>query len=347
MIMRRHVLLSFGVWVFLWAQAAPAQQPRGTVGNRAERARPHGFVPGLNLRGRERKGTAYSNRFRGIQTHFDRLRSVASWMSQSGGLLPGPTQPQTPIQRLFDQRNLLRARSPLGQTGTAFLGRYALGSSGQTAPAAAPTSQPAGVTTGPADDRPTPVRFEDVLANRLDRMAEENFELGMTYFREGDFLKARHHFDMAGNVWRDKPRCHIATMLVAYEMQDMNQAVNELMRALQMAKTLDDLKIEGFLDKFYVGDDTDKKRQALSRTVDSINMFAQSVKDAPAASAANVLLAYYSWLNGDLVAAASAADRALRTLPEATAEPVRRFRDMLVESQRAPETGTTAQPPGK
>jgi tetratricopeptide (TPR) repeat protein len=188
------------------------------------------------------------------------------------------------------------------------------------------------------------VKFEDALADRLDKMAEENFELGMTYFRDGNFLLARHHFDMARDVWRDKPRCHIATMLVAYEMSDTNQAVNELMQALRMAKTLDDLKIEDFLDKFYAGDDPDKKRQALSRTVDSVNMFAQAVKDAPAAPAANMLLAYYSWLNGDLVTAVSAADRASRALPDDAAEPVRRFRDMLVEKQRAAETGTTDQP---
>ena len=345
----RRVIMSLGVCLLLWTQSASGQSATGqpakdSLGIRAKRAKAGGGVAGLRPI-HEPKGTANSNRFRGVQTRIDRLRYVAPWMSDIGGLLPGPSLPASPIQRILDQRNLLRARSPLGRTGTAFLGRYPSVLETSAPPAAGPISEPAVVTTEPGAEKPPPVTFEDALANRLDKMAENNFEFGITYFRESDYPRARHYFDMARDVWHEKPRCYLALTLVAQEMGDTNQACIELMQALKMAKTLDDLRIDNFLDRFYAGDDLDKKRQALNGAVDQVNMKAQQMmKDTPAAAAWNLLLAYYSWLNGDLVTAVSAADKAARALPEGAAEPVARFRDMLVEEQRTAGTGATAQP---
>ena len=205
----------------------------------------------------------------------------------------------------------------------------------------APTSDAADAATEPSGEARPPVRFEDAIAERLNKRAEEEFELGIAYFREGDLIQARDHFDLTKNLWLDQARPHVASMVVSFQAQNYYQAVNDELRALQLAKTLDDLRIDGFVDKFYSGSDPQKKQQAFNRTVELVN---RMVQGAPDTSLARVLLAHYSWVNGDLSTAVSAADAVARTAPEPNAGYVRKFRDMLVEEQQAGEAKATTQP---
>jgi hypothetical protein len=340
------VLLGFLVWATLLTETVGAQDRQEGLGRRAQQIRGGGVVPGVRKANRNALGAYHDGLQRGAQSPLAKLREISPLAYRSAGLLPDPYLPLTPIQRILNQRNILRVRSSLGKTGTALLGRSRQGPGASTSLASAWASDAARGTSIAAVAQPTatgeaPASFEDALADRLKKAAAQNFELGMTYFREGDWARARYHFDLTKDLWLDKSRPYVASMLVSFEMGDYHQSIAELLRALQLAKTLDDLRIEGFADKFFAGDDPETRRRALSRMVDSVNRFVLGAKDD---SVWKLLLAYCSWVNGDLAVAVSAADDAAQGAKEPYVVHVRRFRDMLAEEQRAAETAVTTQP---
>jgi tetratricopeptide (TPR) repeat protein len=218
-----------------------------------------------------------------------------------------------------------------------YLSKWAVPGGASTAP----------TTTGPATTGPEGTtgvgrfgNYEDILETRLQEKAEQNFELGAAYFRSGEMLKARHHFELAGDVWLDKPQPYIAGMLASYELNDFNRAIGDLTRALELAKALDHLKIDDFLNKFYNGEDLAAQKAALGRAVDSVNLLVKSSGEA--GGPANLLLAYYSWLNGDSITAAAAAESAARVFPEPTAKHIRKFHGWLLEEQQSAGPSETA-----
>ncbi|HVP13461.1 MAG TPA: hypothetical protein VMV94_19970 [Phycisphaerae bacterium] len=333
----RNMLLAFALCAALVVQTAGAQQSSSDgLGKRAEQAKSGTIVPGITRTRGTNISTFYSAELRKSQTRLERLRTISPLATQRMGLLPDPTVPLTPIQRILDQRNFLRARSSLGRAETAFLGRsLPLAGEGVVPQSPGVLTAAATTTTSPAGEAPAPLRLEETLQERINKTADDNFELGMSYCREGDLLRARYHFDLAKHLWLDKSRPRLACMAVAFESEDYFQATAELLQALRLAKTLDDLRIEGFADQFYPGNDPAEKRRALARTIDAVNRFVVATDNNPLAK---LLLAYYSWLNGDVGVAASTADAVSQAIPEPGAGYVRKFRDMLTEEQRPADT---------
>lgn len=181
--------------------------------------------------------------------------------------------------------------------------------------------------------------FETDPAVRLAKKADEYFELGIGYFRNRDLIKARHCFERVKDLQRDRPRAFIADVFVAYDKGDHNRALLSLLRALERAETLEDLKLDRFIERLYKGDDYEEKQRAFKRTVESVNLFVNSRKSTPLMK---VLLAYYAWLNGDLNTAIAAAEIAAGGAGDQPVPQIEKFRKLLIEAK----DGAAAPPPG-
>jgi hypothetical protein len=340
----RMVMLGLLVGVSLAPTAVRAQQRPDSLGEKAEQIRTGTAITGVRKINRANLNTYYNSRVSTTGYRLTRLRQMLPMGREGLSLLSDPSAPQTRIQRILEDRNLLRVRSPLAKSGTALLGRVTpglgtegrmgapWGSSAVLGTTTEPTTQS---TTQPADDGQGPVRFEVALADRLNATAARNFELGAACFRAGDLLRARYHFDLTKDLWLDQARPYVASMIVSFEVGDYNRSALELLRAFQLAKTLDDLRIDGFADKFLAGDDEEQRQRMLTRMVDTVNRFALTDREDPMPK---VLLAYYSWLNGDVSVAVATAEEAARGASEPKAGNIRKFHDMLAEEQRAATT---------
>jgi tetratricopeptide (TPR) repeat protein len=228
---------------------------------------------------------------------------------------------------------LLLSRSPLGRRVSALIGRqdYLPDNSGEERGAGGrrrtnPDLQP---KPSPTEDR-VPEEFEDRLLSRLEKKAEDRFELGAAYFRSGDLIKARNCFEIVRHIQRDRPRGYAADVLVSYDRGDYNRAILSLWRALERIGTLEDLRIDRFIETFYDGADFAAKERVFKRTVESVNLF---VKSSPAAPHMNLLLTYYAWLDGDLGTAIAAAEIAMERTKEPIAQYAERFLRLLIEAR--------------
>jgi tetratricopeptide (TPR) repeat protein len=183
------------------------------------------------------------------------------------------------------------------------------------------------------------IAFEIDPAVRLAKKADECFELGIAYFRNRDLIKARNYFERVRDLQRDRPRAFIADVFVAYDKGDYNRALLSLLRALERAETLEDLKLDRFIERLYKGDDYEEKQRAFKRTVESVNLFVNSRANAPLMK---VLLAYYAWLNGDLSTAIAAAEIAAGSAGDQPVPQIEKFRKLLIEAK----DGAAVPPPG-
>jgi len=356
MSVRLAIIVTLGLGLLV-AEPAWAGQQRESLGARARLAR--GGKTGVRARGTTYTSTYYNDRWTNrMWTRIDRLRSISPLWQTRDGLLPNAPAAYDPIQRIIERRNLLRARSPLAQNATSMVGRstfprdslleIAKNSAADLSP---PTTVPADfaalpTTSSPAEDdslswKITPTRVSDVLARRLEAKGEEHFQLGVAYFRSSDFQTARYHFELARDACPDRPRAYLAHMFACVQTKDSNEAMNELIRALGLAKSLEDLRIEGFPERFWPGEDEKAARVAYQRAVQDLNL-ASRRSEGP--SLTNLFVAYWAWLNDDINLARSAAESALEVAAEGPHEaPIRRFRDWLTEAQApAAESGPAA-----
>lgn len=328
-----------------------AGQEKPSLGARSRQARHSstGFAP----RGRPMLGTYGSTRERSAMlTRIQNLRMISPLKPRSQGLLPDAPSARDPIRHILERRNFLRARSPLGQTATVMLGRSLMSRDELVRrPGTAETSNTATTSTAPSASPMTTSQPEialdpfgvpvsrtvaDVLAARLEAKGEEHFHLGLANFRAGEFVQARHHFEMARDVWPERPQPRLGCVFASHQVGDYNRATYELVRAVENATSLNDLRIQGMPGQFWPGSDEAAARTAFRRTVNAINL---SVKSKGSATPASILLAYYAWLNDDRSTALSAAEAAIEAFPEPQASTVRRFRDWLKEEGSA--TGST------
>jgi hypothetical protein len=241
---------------------------------------------------------------------------------------------------LLDRHNLLRSRSALGGRSAASIGRfdYLLDGSGrhrgdighwQSGPARPPA----------ISDAAESIRFEVDPGARLDQKADECFELGIGYFRNRDLTRARHYFERVRGLQREQPRAFIADVFVAYDKENYHRALLSLLRALERAETLEDLKIDRFIERLYEGNDYGEKQRAFRRTVESVNLFVNAQPNAPLMK---LLLAYFAWLNGDLNTAIAAAEVAGGGVGDQPLPQIEKFRRLLIEAK----DGASAPPSG-
>jgi len=328
--MRAWITL-FGVAVlpYFAAPHAEAQNARARYYDRTNPQRP--ALTGLRPALQRRNATFYSNRYRGMQTRLDRIRAASPIMRRRHGLLEDIAPSGSHTQYIFDQRNLLRSRSPLGKQATAVIGRYDYLPRKTDGPRSDSNLRP-------SNDEPSvqmPGHFDEHLANRLEKKADDYFELGIAFFRSRDMIQARNCFEIVRDLQRDRPRGFVCDVLTSYERRDYNQAISSLIRALERAETLDDLKIDRFIERLYEGSDFEEKQRKFRRTVESVNLFVKSQSEP---SLVNLLLAYYAWLNGDLGTAISAIKVAEGSADEFTTPQVAKFRMLLIEAKNESST---------
>lgn len=323
-----HALITL---VILWTSDVGAQQRDESLGAKTRDANP--ATAGIRPRRQANLGTYSSNPRFSSNTRLDRLRRISPLAPRGIGLLRDPPFRGGPIKSLLDQRNYLRTRSALGASSTIALGQTPL-------PPRGPddlqgnflVGSPAESSSQPATQPTSGVRtYVDVLAARIDAKADEQFDLGAVYLRYGDFPRARHCFDVARDLRPDDPKPYLGSMVGSYCLGDYNQAIWEILRAMELAKTLDELRIEGFVDRFFPGEDAKSRHEAFERALDSVNPQGDS---AGAPSPVNVLRAYYSWLNNDVSTAISAADLASQAFEGPRGDGIRRFRGWIAEEGR-------------
>ncbi len=340
--MRRSQFILLSVCALVWlGMNSPVEAQNRRRGSSALR---QGRIPSRSFHsvgtgGRQALGTFGSNRYQGIQTRAQILRSMSPLQRYEGGLLSPAPYPSSPITQLLNQRNLLKARSPLAYRASAMVGRYPIPSVLSVGDEAQFTTRSAGdsssETEGAVADKPG--QYEDLLAARLDSRAAEAFNLGAAFYRSGDFSHAHHSFDMAQQVWSDRPQPFLGAMLTSYSTGRYQRATTELVKAIERMEELDDLKIEGFVENFFEGADLSAKQAEFRKTVDSVNVFVVSTHGSPRA---NLLLAYFAWLNGDLGTAIAAAELAPEGFREELQEPIRKFHELLIQEQLNATTRT-------
>jgi tetratricopeptide (TPR) repeat protein len=263
---------------------------------------------------------------------------LAPFPNVGGGVLP-PEQPSaSPIRNALEQRNLLKPRSLIAKRVAARAGRldYLPDENGDWRGAVSPRAE--------RDFRPAPVpppsvapTLNDRMADDIKQQAEEYFELGLANYRAGRLNEAADCIALVKEIERDSPRGFIADVFIAQSSQCYFRAIMSLHRAIQNAKSLDDLKIDRFIERMYPGDEVDDQRRAFRREVEVLNLL---VNQNPEISQPFILLAYYAWLNGDFGTAVSAAEKAERGSAPDFAQVAARFRKLLQEADRGPPTSS-------
>lgn len=302
-------------------------------------------ITGVAPRGNNRLGTFYTGLQTGVQTRGEYVRSLSRLPRRQLGLLSDPAPSRSHTRRILNARNLLRARSPLGQAATALLGRVPDGHEtkfpqalvnplpldaaiGPPAPAA-PSTMP----TLPEERR----SYDEFLAVRLRASAEAYFETGTAYFRARDYAMARHQFEQAQQVMKDDPRPYLGDVLASAELNDNARACYKLIRAFKAARTLQDLRLPDFIDAYYEGPDSAAKKREFRYSVDRINLLA---KTRPESAVLALLLSYYAWLNDDWSTAISASQACASHFEEPSSAHILKFHDMLVEARDQPAEPT-------
>lgn len=183
-------------------------------------------------------------------------------------------------------------------------------------------------TSAPIDSkRPVEARMGDALEQRLARLADGYFDNGTQAFTKGKFIQAKNYFDLVRELEPTKTRSYIAMALVATQRTDFATAWWNILQAIDIADDADDLRID--LNRFF------KSAEDSRRTREAINRAALSYPDVGTISG---MLAYYSFLNGDLGTAADAAANAEKNTPSAAAEPIKKFRGMLAQLRSTPSS---------
>ncbi|MCG8405593.1 MAG: hypothetical protein MI923_10390 [Phycisphaerales bacterium] len=282
---------------------------------------------GIRSSDRERRTTSEGYSF---ERKFDLLRPIQPFAS--------------PIVRDLNRRNLLRSRSPLGRRSASFIGRRYYGMEPDRRSPGDLDIPPPSPTVTKIESDTEGRSYTDLLVARLRKKADDYFDLGITYFREKEYLKSRQHFELAQQVDQDHPRTYLAKMIVSFQRGDLNIAIVSLKHGIDRAESLDDLRIDW--KRFYATE------QEFQRLVDSASLLANSPKVSPGVK---LLLAYYTWLNGDLQTAISVAESAERqaeadrkassteqtNLVDEARGDKKRFSQLLIEARDRPQVSTT------
>ncbi|MBI5764043.1 MAG: hypothetical protein HZA51_11015 [Planctomycetes bacterium] len=276
---------------------------------------------------RNRRGTYKENAYSGVLTRMDQVRALMPRRSKSLIREYEPLPPG-PIQVMLDRRNLLSVRSPIARKATASIGRNIMPiglDPGQNTFTFLPPRQTTStsVTTQPVTQSDT--LYQDVLANRLGRLAEEYYTSGSRAFSKKQWITAKNYFDLVRELEPDKPRAHIAMALVSTQRAEFASAWMHMLKAIGAARTADDLRID--VNQFFTSPDE------LRKTREEVNRAAQRFPELGSIAG---MLAYYSFLNGDLGTAADAAANAEKNTPEDYTAPIKKFRGMLLELRTAP-----------
>ena len=326
--MRRVVANLTAVFLLLGTTTSVFSQnltrSRDSAMTRARSYRQKSEYRGAANRNRDRLGTFQTNRYRGAMTRTEQLSEIIRSFRRPTGQRETNVPLTHPMRDLLERRNLLSPRSVLATRSVSYLGRNIV----TPQPADAPTA-PVGGSAGVATAEPAKVSAEpdlDQLFEPAGNRADKYFELGVQSFRKKDYLRAASYFDLVQDIQYDQARPFLAGLLTSYQHQDMNQAYNMLRSGLKRAASADDLRIDRNL--FF------EDAREFTRAVNDITIWAKSQPNSPAA---NVMLAYYSWLNGDHATAVDALDTAINVvaIPE-EGELFQKFRD-LITAQPAPQ----------
>jgi len=321
-----YVSLALVVALLICSNDAHGQTRRRLYGDLATRDR--AVLGGQHTRGLE------GRRVRGRMTRGDLLRKMTPLQRQHEGLLDEIRRPHNPIRLQLENRNLLRTRSPLGRRSTSALGQYTVTALPETQPAPnalslsprlrrTPTELPK--LGGDASSQATPERsYTSLLEQQIARQADEHFELGVAYFRHRAIDDAEKHFMLARESDPNSPRGYIGIMFVAYEQGEINTAISSLLTAVKRAETIDDLGFDNQIERLF------ESQREFERALDSLTVFART---DPSARAVHLLLAYYSWLAGDIDTAIASTEEAEAVLGEDYEPIVRRFRELLVDAR--------------
>lgn len=318
--MRRVLAKWTAIFLLLGASTSAFSQDL-TRGRQSAMARSRSYRQSTAYRGaadrpRDRLGTFQSNRYRGARTRTQQLDEIIRSIQRPTAQRQSELSPTHPMRELLDRRNLLSPRSALATKSASYLGRNLV----TDASAEGTMESAAGGSVSPAAHSAPPAESEiNLLIESPSKNAQKYYELGVQAFRSGDYIRAGSYFDLDRDIHYDQARPYMAGVLTAYQHQDLHQAYNLLKSGIKRAKSLDDLK----LDRNVFFEDP----REFTRALNNINIWAKSQQDAPAPS---IVLAYYSWLNGDHATALDAVDAAMKcTSSPEDAELFQRFRDLL------------------
>jgi tetratricopeptide (TPR) repeat protein len=311
------------------ADPAVAQRPQSRAGKSSQRARAMNRAPGFRATTDRRRGrldTFDQSRLGGMRTRTDQIQNLLQLTQPGRHRRKAPADPVSAVELLLSQKNLLARRSPMARDQEGFYVSADAVEEMEEAPTISPLLE---MRDPPPDDPFTPALVQNpynmLLTDRLSQKADDYFEIGVACFRTGDFRRAGNYFELDKKVNRQSPRAYLATMLVAFEQRNMNQAGINLRLAFQKFETLEDMKLD--IDSFY-GD-----RRAFERTLGAARLV---VTRAPDDGGANLFLGYLAWLDGDLSVARSSVEKAVRTMSDARTVPQVEEFSRLIGNSDAP-----------
>ncbi len=187
--------------------------------------------------------------------------------------------------------------------------------------------------------------YNEVLAQEQDKRAQTYYDMAIAAFKASDAFRAQQYLGLARQLRPHDPKIECAEVLVAFQARNLNSALARFQRALDPArsKSLEDIRLDW--RAFYANE------QDFSRLVRRLNLVANAPEAGPEAK---LLLAYFSWLDGDqstarlFAEAAHSGFLARRDASAATAEAseptgiarsAERFRDLLLGNAAPPLEG--------
>lgn len=327
---------TLSVAVLVWCGLAGPV--RGQMQHAQQRHRAMRQSPRLSLGSdlRRRDLSSYqSHNYQGIQTRSDRIEQILRLTQPSSRIGRETSIPDSPIERLLEQRNLLRPRSPLAREGEikSDLYGYLLE---QSSPWRPPAQTPDMATNGltPLGGFAEPNGGKTLVDRMVDRLSEQGrnyFRVGAAYFRERDLIRAAGQFEQLRVIEYDSAQPLVALGLVAFERHSFSLAGAFFRQAVDRARSLDDLQID--VDALYAD------RAAFDR---SVTLARRMASNQPDSSTAQMLYAILAWLNGDLRSAQSAATAALNGVEDTdsrSATSIRTFLNLLVAQDASPKKG--------
>lgn len=318
------IALVLGLTASAWSQEG---WKRSGAGDRAKAYQRRTGYRGATDRSRARLGTFQMQRFDGIRTRSDQLDDIINSLSRPGSRRT-ENYAKNPIRDLLEQRNLLSPRSPMASKSVSYLGRNLIPETSTVVPVAVGSGVPATTTPMPATPEMSPAdkRIQSYLDDPTSQGKKSHFEIGVEYFRNGDYRLASSHFEVESELHYDQARPFVAGMLAAYSSEDFHRAYYRLMLAIRRAKTIDDLMIDK--NAFY------KTPREFDRALNDVNIWAKSYPDTPGPS---MMLAFFALFNGDRAMTLSSIDAAIKNAktPEETAA-CQLFRDLLTSAATTP-----------
>lgn len=276
---------------------------------------------------RNRRGTYKDNAYSGVLTRMDQVRALMPRRSPSL-IREFEPLPPSPIQAMLERRNLLSVRSPIARKASSSIGRNLMPTGldpGQDTFTFLPPRQTSSTNPATQSSVPPDTHYQDVLANRLSRMADEYYISGSRSFIKKQWITSRNYFDLVRELEPDKPRAYLALTLVSTQRAEFASAWMHLLKAVALVQSADDLRVN--VSQFWASPDD------LRKTREEVNRAAQRYPNIGAVAG---MLSYYSFLIGDLGTAADAAANAEKFTSADYVEPIKKFRGMLLELRTAP-----------